>query len=57
MKEALSNARCLFLGLIIAASAFGCAGGENLVVKPGVEGTARGNYYRAMVEPEASNYI
>jgi outer membrane protein assembly factor BamD len=34
-----------------------CVGGEALKVKPGVEGTARSNYYQAMIELKGANYL
>ena len=45
------------LFVIIALSASACISAETLRVKPGVEGTARSNYYQAMVEMKGANYI
>lgn len=51
--------RCwpLFLTLWVASLLGGCGAAESLRVKPGVEGTARITYYRAMSELDAANYL
>jgi len=46
---------CAVTLLLMLTSA--CVTAETLKVKPGVEGTARSNYYQAMVELKGANYI
>ena len=53
-----NTTRLIAIALLALGMSFSaCVSVETLRVKPGVEGTARSNYYQAMVEMKGANYI